>query len=158
LGQPCLAAAHALLAPVAARLIRLTIRGASTADAALAALQRLALPRLARLVLDQVVVDHTTGRLWIGDGKCTPGAVTAAARLATITLKGRIAGSRTAVAAAVTALAVGRPQPVGPDGRPAGLTVQVDEGMLSDEELGEVRAAVAAVRRPGCVTLARPSW
>ncbi len=51
--------------------------------------------------------------------------------------------------AAVTALAMGRLQPVGFDGRPVGLTVAVCKKALSDEELGEVREVVAAVRALG---------
>jgi hypothetical protein len=144
----CLAGADALLAPVATRLIGVVISGAGSAHAVLHALQRLALPRLAELSLT-------------GAGKCPLGAVTAVAgldatRLASIILDGTIAGSRAAVAAAVTALAMGRPQPVGPDGRPAGLTIEVSDAALSDEELGSVREAVAAVRGLGCVTLKRP--
>ncbi len=139
----CPAGADALLAPVAARLTRVEVWGASSADV-VAALQRLVLPRLASLEF------HTRA--------CTLDAVTATAclgapRLATVTLKGPFTGSRVAVAAAVTALAVGRPQPVGPDGRPVGLTVAVSKEALSEEELGEVRGVVAAVRVPGCVTL-----
>jgi hypothetical protein len=141
--------AHALLQPVVARLVGFGLWGVSSADVMLGALQRLAMPRLARLML-------------CSPGDRTPSAVTAvvgldAPRLATVTLKGPFAGSRAAVVAAVTALAVGQPQPVGPDGRPAGLTVAVGVAVLSDEELGEVRTAVAAARRPGCVTLVRPS-
>jgi hypothetical protein len=146
-GQGSPVAAHALLQPVAARLVALGILGDSSANAVLGALQRQPLPRLARLSLS-----HRDG--------FTPGSVTAVAgldapRLTTITLDGPIAGSRTAAVAAVSALAMGRPQPVGPDGRPAGLAVEVNWDVLSDEELVEVCAAVAAVRRPGRVTLGR---
>jgi hypothetical protein len=147
-GQACPAAAHALLQPVADQLFALGLWGVSSPGVVLGALQRLVLPRLAQL------------RLHPGD--CTPSAVKAvvgldAPRLATVTLMGTFAGSRVAVAAAVTALAVGRPQPVGPDGRPAGLAVELNmsQHALSDEELVEVCAAVAAVRGPGCVTLVR---
>jgi hypothetical protein len=146
--QACQAAAHALLQPVAARLVSLGHSGASPVYPALGALQRLVLPRLAELRLQS-------------HGDWIPSAVTAvigleAPRLAIVTLTGIFDGSTAAVMAAVTALAVGRPQPVGPDGRPAGLTLVVGKAVLSDEELGEVRTAVAAARRPGCVTLGRP--
>jgi hypothetical protein len=145
-GLACRAGAHALLAPVAARLVVLGFSGASSADAVLGELQRLALPRLVWLTF------HPEA--------CTLDAVTATAclgapRLATITLKARIAGSRAAAVAAVTALAMGRPQPVGDDGRPVGLTVVVSKEALNDEELESVRGVVAAVRVPGCVTVVR---
>jgi hypothetical protein len=141
------ASAHALLQPVAARLVAFGLVATSSASVLLGALQQLVLPRLAELSFTA----H--------DG-CIHGTVTAVAgldapRLAAVTLKGSFAGSRAAVVAAVTALAVGRPQPVGPDGRPAGLIVAVGRAVLSDEELGEARAAVGAVRRPCCVTLLR---
>jgi hypothetical protein len=145
--QACPASVRALAAPVAARLVGLTLWATSSADVALGALQGLAFPRLTTLELFDM-----------RDDDCPLGIVTAVAsldapRLTCIILPTPVAGSRAAVAAAVTALAVGRPQPVGPDGRPAGLIVEVSEELLSDEELGSVREAVAAVRRPGCVEL-----
>jgi hypothetical protein len=149
-GRACPADAHALLATVAARLTGVELWGVSdSADAVLGALQRLVLPRLASLLF------HHTPR------QCTLSAVMAVAGLdapllATISLNARFAGSRATVVAAVAALAVGRLQPVGPDGRPAGLTVAVGEAALSDEELGSVCEVVAAMRGPGCVTVGRP--
>ncbi len=145
----CRATVHALLQPVAPRLFALGVSGRSEADAVLNALQLQPLPRLARLGFC-IYPGHTPGAVMAVAGLDAP-------RLATVSLHASVAGSRTAVVAAVTALAVGRPQPVGPDGRPAGLTVAIGEAALSDEELGEVRAAVAAVRRPCWITLGRPS-
>jgi hypothetical protein len=148
--RACPDAVHALLAPVAARLVWVMIRGASTADVGLGVLQRLALPLLLAL---EVGFDKSAAST-----SATIAAVAGldAPRLAFIDLYAPIAGSRAAVVAAVTALAVGRPQPVGRDGRPAGLSVAVSRAALSDEELGSVREAVAAVRGPDRVTLKRP--
>jgi hypothetical protein len=147
--KACPATAHALLQPVAARLNDVGAMGSSSAACGvLEALQRLVLPRLKVL------------RLSMARDACDPDAVAAvvgldAPCLATIMLKPAIAGSRTDAAAAVTALAMGRPRPVGPDGQPAGLQVAVSKAVLSDEELGSVRRVVSAAGRAGWVTVAR---
>ncbi len=154
-GQACPAAAHALLQLVAARLVAFGIWDTSSAGVVLGALQRLRLPRLAQLRLHPCPQAQAPS-------ECTPSTVKAVAgldapRLAAITIRGPFAGSRATVVAAVAALAVGRPQLVGPDGRPAGLTIEVSRAVLSDKELGEVSAAVAAASGPCWITLVRPS-
>jgi hypothetical protein len=137
-GEACPSSVNALLQPVAAQLTALEVVGAG-AGGVLEALQRLALPCLEELQLE------------VGLGGCAPGAVMAVAgldapRLAFIVLEAAITGSRADAVAAVTALAVGRPRPVGPDGRPAGLRVEVSQAALSDEELGSVCRAVPTTR------------
>ncbi len=145
------AAAHALLQPVAARLVAVGIVDARSEGVMLGALQRLVLPRLSELRLNAYGLNSPN--VW------TLGAVKAVAgldapRLAAISFCPPMADFRATIVAAVTALA-GRPQPVGPDGRPAGLTVAFSEiaYALSDEEMEEVRTAVAALSMPCWITL-----
>ncbi len=147
-GVACPAGAHALLQPVAARLCTIGVwRGA--ASGVVEALGRLALPRLMALTLAAT------------RGVCDPGVLTAVAGLdapclASVILGPAFSGSRADVVAAVSALAVGRPRPVGPDGRLASLEVAVSGAALSDEELGSVCRALPTTRS-GWVTVARPS-
>jgi hypothetical protein len=148
-GEACPGSVHALLGAVAARLEGLGTKGSSSAaGGVLEVVGQLALPRLENLVL------CVTG------GACDPGAVTAVIALdapciSTVTLVAAIPGSSTDAVAAVAALAMGRPRPVGRGGRPAGLQVEVSEAVLSDEGLESVRRAVSAAGRAGWVTVVR---
>jgi hypothetical protein len=145
MGRGCPAAARALLQPVAARLVAFRSMHADSAGALLGALQQLELPRLARLRL-KAPEDRTPSAVATVAGLHAP-------RLATVSLQADHAGS--SVVAAVIALAAGRAQPVGPDGRPVGLTVAVSKTVLDDEELWSVCEEVAAVRGLGIVTVRR---
>jgi hypothetical protein len=148
-GEACPGSVHALLGAVAARLERLGADSStSAAGGVLEVVGQLALPRLEELALS------------ITGGACDPGAVTAvialdAPCLATITLKSDAAGSRADAVAAVTVLAMGRPQPVGPGGRPSDLQVAVSEAVLGGEELESVRRVVSTTGRAGWVSVVR---
>jgi hypothetical protein len=148
-GEACPATAHALLQPVAARLeaVRVTEVG-GTASGVVEALGRLALPRLRTVALSASLPG------------CDPGAAAAvigldAPCLQQIAFGDAISGSRADVVAALAGLALGRPRPVGLDGRPANLHVGLCEAVVSDEELGSVRRAVSAAGRAGWVTVAK---
>ncbi len=145
-GEACPGGVHTLLQPLAARLCTIGVWGGA-ASGVVEALGRLALPRLEWIKLAPA-----------RDGYA-PGAVTAIAGLdspclASVVLAAAFSGSRADVVAAVTALAMGWPRPVGPDGRPAGLQVTVGMAALSVEELGSVQRALPT-RRAGWVTLVR---
>jgi hypothetical protein len=145
-GEACLGDVNALLQPVAARLAVLVVTG-SGASGLTEALGRLALPRLEKLTLAPTRDGYTLGAFTAVAGLDAP-------CLDSVVLGAAISGSRADAVAAVSALAMGRPRPVGPDGRPASLGVAVNMAVLSDEELGSVRRALPATRA-GWVTVVR---
>jgi hypothetical protein len=146
-GEASPADAHALLQPVAAQLVAVAITAVGgTASGVVEALGRLALPRLTTVVIAASPPGFDPGTAAAVIGLDAPS-------LALIGLGEANSGSRADVVAALAALAVGRPRPVGLDSQPADLKVVVSKAVLSDEELGSVRRAVSAAGRAGWVTV-----